>query len=261
MSKGRHGRASSPTFIRQSWSNISIPFGNFFLLPDFETCEELYYPDIPFLWQEQQEKAQANNDDGDYSDTIEDNFTRVVINNCVGHWMGVITWEKALGQYPLPSPSPPRLWELAVTGEHGPGGNDGRGIICCWLSTQQGMSLPPTAQELLLKSRDTEKGTFPFPAKQLLIANFSCHHECPVKLETLSGLSHEHILGGSHLLVAKSARAVPSSVCTESAWSWKLPPAPWHQLSMLDFRSCFRLELCLHSPAQPSQTLQSLGFH
>lgn len=144
MSKGRHGRASSPTFIRQSWSNVSIPLGNFFLLPDFETCEELYYPDIPFLWQEQQEEAQANNDDGDYSDTIEDDFTCVVINNCVGHWMGVIPWEKALGQHPLPSPSPPQLWGLAVAGEHGHGGNDGRGTISCWLSTQQGMTTNST---------------------------------------------------------------------------------------------------------------------
>lgn len=139
MSKGWHGRASSPAFIRQSWSNVSIPFRNFFLLPDFETCEELYYPDVPFLWQEQQEEAQANNDDGNYSDTVEDNFTRVVINNCVGHWTGVITWERALGQYPLPSPSPPQLWGLAVPGEHDHGDNDGKGTISCWLSTQQGM--------------------------------------------------------------------------------------------------------------------------
>lgn len=106
MSKGWHGGASSPAFVGQSWSDVSVPFGELFLLSDFETREELYYPDVPLLWQEQQEEAQADNDDGDDSDTVEDNFTRVVINNCVGHWTGVITRDKALGQYPLPSPVP-----------------------------------------------------------------------------------------------------------------------------------------------------------
>lgn len=58
--------------------------------------------------------------------------------------MGVIPWEKALGQHPLPSPSPPQLWGLAVAGEHGHGSNDGRGTISCWLSTQQGMTTNST---------------------------------------------------------------------------------------------------------------------
>lgn len=83
MSKGWHGGASSPAFVGQSWSDVSVPFGELFLLSDFETREELYYPDVPLLWQEQQEEAQADNDDGDDSDTVEDNFTRVVINNRV----------------------------------------------------------------------------------------------------------------------------------------------------------------------------------
>lgn len=136
MSKGWHGGASSPAFVRQSWSDVSIPFGDFFLLPDLETREQLYHPDVPFLWQEQQEETQANNDDGDYSDTVEDNFTRVVINHCVGHWTGVITWDKARGQYPLPSPQLPGSGLHRRTWPWGDGGKE----TFCWTSTQQGAS-------------------------------------------------------------------------------------------------------------------------
>lgn len=212
MSKGWHGGASSPAFVRQSWSDVSIPFGDFFLLPDFETREELYYPDVPFLWQEQQEEAQANNDDGDYSDTVEDNFTRVVINNCVGHWTGVITWDKALGQYPPPSPLPPRLWRLAVPGEHGHGGDGGgettlpaglarsrvrppseQAELACGLRTQQG-TMPGAAVvdcsstfSLVCQQHGNSrwatgtrrKGHFPSPAQQLLCANFPSRPDCP----------------------------------------------------------------------------------
>lgn len=212
MSKGWHGRASSPAFIRQSWSNVSIPFRNFFLLPDFETCEELYYPDIPFLWQEQQEEAQANNDDGDDSDTIEDNFTGVVINNCVGHWTGVITWEKALGQHSLPSPSPPPLWGLAVAGEHGHGGSDGKGTLSCWFSTQQGMptGIAGTPAEV---QGHRERG-ISLPCTAAPGCKFFSSPWVPCEVRYIAQAEPSTCSGGIKPLGSKSARAVPSSVCT-----------------------------------------------
>lgn len=175
MSKGWHGGTSSSAFVRQSWSNVSIPFRDFFLLPDFETCEELYYPDVPLLWQEQQEKAQANNDNGDHPDTVEDNFTRVVINNCVGHWTAVITWDKALGQYPYPSPLPPQLWRLASAGEHGHGGNCGRDTTLA-ADLAHNRVWPPSEQAELARGLSMQKALTPGAAVIVCSGIFSLAH-------------------------------------------------------------------------------------
>lgn len=259
MSKGWHGGASSPALVRQSRSNVSIPLGDFFLLPDFETREELYYPDVPFLWQEQQEETQANNDDGNYSDTVEHNFTCVVVNNCVRHWTGVITWDKALGQYPFPPRHLPSSegW-LGGAGEHDHGGDGGRetalpaGLahsrvrpqseLSCGLRLQTGVM--PGAAAVVCSSivsvacrwhrnprwgpGKQRKGHFPSPAQQLLLADFFCS---PCLSRWVRSPAHPEPCthaGGDHTARYQSLPgqpAVPSCACMQSAKSWELPPA------------------------------------